>query len=331
MTGRPPITTADVCAHTEEPWPLPGSGDTARRWRLLAALAADDLPLAKLVEPHHDAVAILHELGGRAPAPDEVWAVWAAEPPFAVLTATPVTAAPGDEPSGWRLSGSKAFCSGAGLVTHALVTAASTDGPRLFAIDVSDDGVTAADGPVWQGTGMRRADTRTLDLHDVAAEAVGGSGAYVDRPGFWAGAVGVAACWLGGARGVARTLEDRSDRLDPHGLAHLGAVRASLDVAELALDAAAARLDRGDTDVERLALSLRAHVADVVETTVSHVGRALGPAPLAFDARHAEHVADLQVFVRQHHAERDLERLGAVAAATGTTQDDLDQGGHDDD
>jgi hypothetical protein len=29
--------------------------------------------------------------------------------------------------------------------------------------------------------------------------------------------------------------------------------------------------------------------------------------------RHAEQVADLEVFVRQHHAERDLARLGALA------------------
>jgi alkylation response protein AidB-like acyl-CoA dehydrogenase len=305
MTGRPPITRADVRAHTSTSWPLPGGGDTVRRWQLLADLAADDLPLAKLVEPHHDAVAILHELGGRPPAADEVWGVWAAEPPFAVLTATPQ-----DGPT-WRLSGSKAFCSGAGLVTHALVTAESPDGPRMFAIALDDAGVTDGDGPAWQGAGMHRADTRTLDLRDVAGTPVGGAGDYVDRPGFWAGAVGVAACWLGGARGVARTLEDRAARLDPHGLAHLGAVRASLDVAELAMEAAATRLDARDVaDPERLALSLRAHVADVVESTVSHVGRALGPAPLAFDARHAEHVADLQVFVRQHHAERDLERLG---------------------
>ncbi|KQX74743.1 hypothetical protein [Aeromicrobium sp. Root472D3] len=326
MTGRSPLTTADVRSRTTPSWPLPGGGDTDRRWRMLAALAADDLPLAKLVEPHHDAVAILHELGGRAPEAGELWAVWAAEPPFAVLTAT----RDAHDEDGWRLSGSKAFCSGAGLVTHALVTAESADGPRMLAIALDDPGVTDGEGPAWQGAGMRRADTRTLDLHDVAARAVGGPGDYVGRPGFWAGAIGIAACWLGGAHGVARTLEDRAPRLDPHGLAHLGAVRASLDVAGLALEAAASRLDRGTDDedeLERLALSVRAHVADVVASTIAHVGRALGPAPLAFDARHAEHVADLQVFVRQHHAERDLARLGSLPVA-GTTEED---GGDDDD
>lgn len=306
-TGRVLIEANDVRAHIGAPWPMPGRGDTWRRWELLAAVAAVDLPLAKLVEPHHDAVAILDELHARPPAPGEIWGVWAAEPPFAVLTA-----AEGER--GWRLSGSKAFCSGARLVTHALVTAEADDGPRLFAIDLADDGIRDGAGPAWTGAGMRRADTRTLDLVDTAAEPVGGPGDYTGRPGFWMGAIGVAACWWGGARGVAAVLEQRSSRLDAHGLAHLGAVRSALDVAGLALAAAAAQLDGGDTDSpERLALSLRAHVAGAASTTVSHVGRALGPAPLAFDARHAEHVADLELFVRQHHAERDLEHLGTLA------------------
>ena len=38
---------------------------------------------------------------------------------------------------------------------------------------------------------------------------------------------------------------------------------------------------------------------------------ALGPAPLAFDPDHARRVADLQLYVRQHHAERDEAALGA--------------------
>lgn len=307
--ARPPIGSADVRAHTGRPWPLPGAGRTLERWRLLAEVAADDLPLAKLVEPHHDAVAILAELGAPAPALDETWAVWAAEPPFAVVTATPSGS------SRWRLDGTKAFCSGAGVVSHALVTAEAPDGARLFAVRLDDDGVTEQAGHEWRGAGMWRAGTRTLDLVAVYATPVGGVGDYVARPGFWAGAIGVAACWLGGARGVAETLEDAADRLDAHGLAHLGAVRAALDASDLVLAAAADRLDASwprRQDVERLATSVRTQVASTVDLVVDRVGRALGPAPLAFDGRHAEHVADLQVFVRQHHAERDLETLGRL-------------------
>jgi hypothetical protein len=47
---------------------------------------------------------------------------------------------------------------------------------------------------------------------------------------------------------------------------------------------------------------------------LARTARALGPAPLCADATHAKRVADLAVYVQQSHAERDLERLGVLAA-----------------
>ncbi|HKN99202.1 MAG TPA: acyl-CoA dehydrogenase, partial [Pseudonocardiaceae bacterium] len=41
--------------------PLPGAGQTARRWAALAALGRCGLALARLAEGHTDAVAILAE------------------------------------------------------------------------------------------------------------------------------------------------------------------------------------------------------------------------------------------------------------------------------
>jgi hypothetical protein len=51
------------------------------------------------------------------------------------------------------------------------------------------------------------------------------------------------------------------------------------------------------------------------------VGHALGPGPLAHDETHAARVADLTLYVRQHHAERDLAALGRLVAPPTPTGD----------
>ncbi len=312
MTGDD--LTMHVWAESRQNLPLPGRGQTRARMEALADLGARDLSLAKLVEPHHDADAILADLGGERPADDELWAVWAAETPNARLRAT--RTGTGDR---WELTGTKAFCSGAGMVTHALLTAEADDGGRLFAVDVrtarSAGGIDV--GPAdWVGAGMHRSGTRTIQVHALAAGVVGGPGDYIERPRFWHGAVGVAACWLGGARGVAGLLERTASRrrLDPHAAAHLGAMTALLDSATAHLHAVADQFDDDPEDANararRAAQSVRATIVDAAEAVLLRSGRALGPAPLAFDADHAQRVADLQVFIRQQHSERDLAELG---------------------
>ncbi len=285
------------------------------RWRWLAEVGGRDLALAKLVEPHLDATAILADLGAAAPGEDDAWAVWAAEPPGLHLVAGPTH-------DGWALNGRKAFCSGWEHVTHALVTATHQGTSRLLAVDVASArtaGALRPTGPAWQGVGMQRAGTATLELDRVRACAVGEPGDYTGRTRFWDGAIGVAAVWWGGARAVAGTLVDSARRRDvgEHALAHLGAVTSLLDRTWAHLELAARVVDAGGDDVparRALAESVRAGVADAATEVVDRVGRALGPGPLALDAEHAARVADLLVFVRQHHAERDLAALGRLVA-----------------
>ncbi|MGH3582360.1 MAG: acyl-CoA dehydrogenase, partial [Mycobacterium sp.] len=52
--------------------------------------------------------------------------------------------------------------------------------------------------------------------------------------------------------------------------------------------------------------------AEAVLQTASH---ALGPGPLVGDESYARRVADLGVYLRQHHAERDLAYLGELVLA----------------
>ena len=298
--------------------PLPGAGETARRLRALAALGREDLCLAKIAEAHADADAILAELAGRRVQPGELWAVWAAEPPTAVVRAS--RDADADAAGGWRVDGLKAWCSGAAICTHALITAVSDEGPMLMAVDLGDAGAHVAE-PTWAGPGMSRAGTTEVRLDHVPARAVGGPGEYLSRPGFWQGAIGIAAVWLGGAAGLADALlgKGRAGRLDAHGLAHLGAVDAALTGAWALLDGLAAQIDADPHADRRMdALRARAVAEDAVATTLSRATRALGPGPFAVDRHFALAAADLPVYVRQSHAERDLAQLGeAVAAAPG--------------
>jgi hypothetical protein len=302
----PTLDVADLArtCGLADSWPLPGQGQTARRFDLLRSTAENDLVLGRLVEAHADAVAIISELNGPPIARGRRWGVWAAGPADSLQACRP-------GPAGWRLEGSQAWCSGANLVTHALVDAATVAGQQLFAVDLGDPAVLV--GPsTWAGPGMIRADTRTVHFHRALGVAVGQPGQYLNRPGFWAGAIGVAACWHGGTITVARPLLDRSRRCpDPHLLAHLGAVHVKLQQNRAILTAAAGQLDDHPCqDHELLAGAVRTTIERNAVAIMDRVGRALGPSPLANDANHAALVADLTVYIRQHHGERDLEQIG---------------------
>ena len=52
-------------------------------------------------------------------------------------------------------------------------------------------------------------------------------------------------------------------------------------------------------------------------TVLEHASRALGAGPLCRNAGFARMVADLPVFLRQSHAERDLATLGSELAKSG--------------
>jgi alkylation response protein AidB-like acyl-CoA dehydrogenase len=295
--------------------PLPGGGRTRARWAVLADLAGEDLSLARLSEGHADALAILAELGAGMPPAGSRWGVWAAQPPGPGLTARRA----GD---GWRLDGTKQYCSGARSCTDAVVTATAPDGDRLFAISTTD--LMPVPG-TWPATGMAASDTLDVRFAGIAAEPLGGPGRYISRPGFTHGGAGVAACWYGGARAVGLTLAAAAAERDvgPHALAHLGAVDIALHTARTALDVAAAEIDadpQDDRDGGRLrALRVRALVEAVATEVMHRVGRALGAGPLSRDEAHSRQVADLTVYLRQHHAERNLAELGTLVAGRGVT------------
>ncbi len=315
-----PPTTVAAALTAAASWtahrPYLGQGRTLDVWEALATLGGLDLALARAAEPHLDAVTILHQ-AGRVADPGATWGVFAAEGPDVRLEGV----RDGDR---WRLHGTKPWCSLAGSLSHGLVTAwVSQDERRLFSVDLGQPGVTVAPD-AWPARGLVEIPSGPVSFDGATAEPVGEPGWYLRRPGFAWGGLSVAACWFGGTVGVARRLlaaaaaPGRAD--DTLLLMHLGIVDARLNEARTALVDAARRIDAGAAEGDAgvlLAQRVRATVATAAEITLRQVGHALGPAPLAHDAEHSKRVADLQLYVRQHHAERDDLALGRLVRDTG--------------
>ncbi|WP_435004130.1 acyl-CoA dehydrogenase family protein [Xanthomonas arboricola] len=293
---------ADKWLHIHPTLPLPGRGRTLERWQTLADIAADDLCAAKFLEAHYDAQAICADLGVDLITPTQRWAVWAAEPPGSDMRF-----------SGQVLNGTKAWCSGATQVTHALVTTRHAGASCLFAVALDQPGIQI-DSSAWQAVGMQGIETANVRFSDTPARQIGAGDAYLTRPGFWHGGAGIAACWFGATVAVADVLR-ASARVsnDPHAAAHLGAIDTGLASAAALLRQLATRIDAQPEQAHlRGVLQVRSVVEAVARDTLDRVARALGPGPLCGNRAHAQRCADLSVFIRQHHAERDLQALGEL-------------------
>jgi alkylation response protein AidB-like acyl-CoA dehydrogenase len=309
-SGEDAGTAVKLAGHYGRMLPQPGHGQTAQRWAVLAAVGEHNLTVARVLEAHSDALAILAEAG--QPVPDGTWGVFAAE-------AAPHRLEAHDRDGHAVLTGVKPWCSLADQLDAALVTAHAGDGRQLFRVSLRHPSVTPEPPETWVARGLRHVTSAAVRFDATPADPVGDQGWYLTRPGFAWGGMGVAACWHGGARGLQATLEHRSaERTGDLASLHVGIVDAGLHASESVLARAAASIDAGTAEGaagEILGLRVRAVVASAVEQTIRQVGHALGPAPLAFDDDHARRVADLELYVRQHHAERDLARLGSAVLA----------------
>lgn len=294
--------------------PSPGQGSTRQRWIALAGWGRRDLALARLAEGHTDAVAILAE-AHRAPAAGLLYGVWAAR-----SGGTGARLRQGSR--GLVLAGCVRFCSGARSLDRALVVADAPDGTGdLLLVDVAlSDGRVRGRPETWQTVAMDAADTQDVDFDDLPVDPtdiVGAPGWYSGRPGFAIGGAGVAAVWWGGAIGVLdRVIGHLPDSPDAHQLAHLGELHALLEASDALLGRAAAVIDASPGDDHRLTVAtVRAAVERAVREVVDRAPRMVGPAPLSRDAELAHALADLQLYVRQHHGERDHAALGEQIVA----------------
>lgn len=291
--------------------PMPGEGATLHRWSALAAVGQFDLSLTKLYEGHTDALAIIEEIDQDGSAiPAGSWCVWAAEAPAGrTLIHT-------NADGGVILEGAKYWCSGAASADQALLTAWEPDGsgPHLVAVDLRQPGFTL-DCDKWKAVGMASSMSVNVAFDGVKGRRVGKPGEYLSRPGFWHGGAGIAACWYGGAVGVAlalrKSLLDATHDAGGYKLAALGKVELAIEETAAVLRQAALWIDdHPSLDASRVALTTRLSAERCAKLVIDEVGKALGATPFCLNEKFAKAVADLPVFIRQSHADRDFAALG---------------------
>ena len=315
----PAVRLAHLVRQGFDQLPMPGHGATLERWRALCAVAAHDLSLAKLFEGHTDALAVMSELSpSTTPMDGATWGLWAAESSDARA---------GLEAIGHnrvRLSGSKRWCSGASQLSHGLLTAwwPGGRGPQLIRVAMDQPGVSVSSAG-WHAVGMAGSASVDVQFNGAIGDCIGAEGAYLQRPGFWHGGAGIAACWYGGATALAGALQRAMvasplSRDNGFRLAALGKVDVALQATAALLREAARWIDEQPTeDASATALRVRLAAESCARLVLDEAGRALGATPFCRDPHFAQMAADLPVFVRQSHAERDFAALGERVALVG--------------
>lgn len=292
-----------------EKMPLPGRGNTPDRHLRLMEFGRRNLSFARLAEAHFDALAILAEAHRSAKA-DAIYGVWASEAPGKSISLSRAT-------GGLLVNGEKMFCSGAALVDRALITVTQPE-HRLVEVDMRAAADTISiDDSEWKTGAFRETRTATVLFRNTRIsgdDVIGDVGWYLERPGFWHGACGPAACWAGGAEGLL-DYAMMQRRNDPHTFAHLGAMRSAIWAMRSCLQIAGEEIDKNPADKVQgqiLALTVRHLVEQACSDILRRFARAYGPYPLAMDEGSVQRYQELDLYLRQSHAERDLESLGKL-------------------
>lgn len=295
-----------------------GQLETARasdQWSALLQIATIDLGSARTIEPHLDALTMLVEAGHQPPDPDSSWGVYAAETVNKKLEASGTVK--------MHLTGEKSWCSLAGELTNAIVTAWVGDQRQAFAIPLTHPSVTVVPQP-WDSTGLREIPSGPIRCAATPAEPVGEPGWYLQRSGFWWGAIRVAACWLGGAIGMARRAANRHagrPQPEPNRNQLLGQLDAHIYTGVTALQYAATAADRraelSAAEVRRLALRVRNSIYRACQAIQPLSRELAGPELLTGDPQFNKADADLTVYLSQHHGGRDEADLGQLILEEG--------------
>lgn len=289
---------------------------------VLSAIGSASLTVGRLFEGHLNAVKLVDRYGGGAAAAilvgevadGRILGVWNAERSGGV-TATRVS-------GGYRLSGGKVHCSGAGTIRRPVVTA-RIDGETLMLLPDLADPAVRIDLSVWRASGMRGTATGSVSFEGVEvpeAVVIGVPGDYYRSPWFSGGAWRVIAVQLGGLDRI-MTLHAERLRVDDAVARARFAVAAGAHESARLLVAEAARRAEAPADepeavdayVDLARGTFETAALTVVEATRRNVGLSTFIAPDPLDRC----LRDLETYLRQPFLDASRDHAAHWLAARG--------------
>ncbi len=279
---------------------------------LLRTIGQGHLPTGRLFEGHVNAIKLVATYGSPAQLADMADTIAAGH-----LLGLWVTDGP--EPArleGHTLAGGKLFCSGAGHIAHALITAQPPSGDPVMALIHIDPARATPSAIRLQG--MRSATTGQVDLTFLPATTIGQPGDYLRPPIFSSGAWRTSAVTLGGIDALVAILvgelHSRGRASNPHQQTRLGQAFIAQETASLFLAKAARIAEANSTDpgttaayVNLARLAVERAALDAIELTQ----RSLGLSALVQGHPAERLMRDLATYLRQPAPDETLTEAAA--------------------
>jgi hypothetical protein len=258
-------------------------------WALVRTVAKADGSVGRLLEGHLNACERL-ELEGNDVA-GRLLGVWGAPP-------GPGEGEPAYLADDGTLHGTKVFCSGAGGLDGALVTASG----HLVLVDLGAH--AEIDRDWYRAGGMRASESHRVTFHGAPVLAT--LRELTTEPYFSGDAIRTAAAWAGIADAAAdaalAAIAPDADDLRAHAAGRIITARATID--RWFEHAALAH------DLRAISVPLRVAVADAGAAILEHAARATGSRPFATGTPLDRARRDFELFVLQHRLDPMLARLG---------------------
>lgn len=289
---------------------------------VLAGIGGASLTVGRLFEGHLNAVKLVRRYGGRdgvaildgEVAAGRISGVWNAERGGGV-SAVRVA-------GGYRLSGGKVHCSGAGTIRRPVVTA-RVDGETLMFLPDLADAAGRIDLTVWRAAGMRGTATGSVDFEGIEVPdtaVVGGAGDYYRSPWFSGGAWRVIAVQLGGLDRITALHAERLRVDDPVVRARFAVAAGAHESARLLVQEAARRAETTDAEPEAIdayvdlaRATFETAALAVVEATRRNIGLSTFIAPDPLDRC----LRDLETYLRQPFLDASRDHAARWLAARG--------------